>query len=150
MTPKSYSSFQTLPRNRDAWEAVNNLNTIIGSRIESPPPPLSPLTPLSQLSEIGIVSPPLPILSIMSASEQRVNSTPPNLPADALADTAVNIKSTYDISHPHNTQFVSPRNRERNVHWTENQRSFAKHAAIPKSVAELRTLVSGELLLLYM
>lgn len=138
------SSFKPLPRNSDAWEPLNNLattrTTTAPDAMLAAPTPLTPLTPLSQLSELGSPtpqSPSTPSVPVLQA-ELRVLSTQ----SSNVSSSAVVIIAAYDSWHPNNTRFVSPRNRDDNVRWTQNQRSLAKEAVTPQSIDELGTLVS--------
>ncbi|EPS92647.1 hypothetical protein FOMPIDRAFT_1137507, partial [Fomitopsis schrenkii] len=123
------NSFRLLPRNADAWEPVNIQHNITSPRAESRAL-LSPLTPLSQLGILSVASP-----------TPSIPNSPPQAGASNHSATTILLESGYDDVHTLNTTFKSPRNREKNVRWTESQRGLAEDAVTPSSIIELRTLL---------
>lgn len=164
------SSFKSLPRSADAWGSVNTVAleqiqeathmltplTPLTTLTSAPPTPLAyptppasatlmtplasltPLTPLSSLSELSELADPSqqPTLRPVSVGVQC------QTPHAGQHKSGVTLVAGFDPLQPQNIRFEPPRDKEKNVSWTENQRALAQNAINPTSVEELCSLVS--------
>ena len=153
------SSFKSLPRSADAWGSVNTVAleqiqeathmltplTPLTTLTSAPPTPLAyptppasatlmtplasltPLTPLSSLSELSELADPSqqPTLRPVSVGVQC------QTPHAGQHKSGVTLVAGFDPLQPQNIRFEPPRDKEKNVSWTENQRALAQNAINP-------------------